>query len=337
MSAEREEPTLPMPTVMEDSQAEANDEAPKSLTSSFRHLLGSDSANMDYELVTRYITMLVQQMDPKLNLSRLLRWEVAEDIYEAAEKLSVELGRAIALTKTENSVSGGRIIETADGAIILVPASTLRNLIEGPDGMAQFTLNLLHHELCHVHDEAVRKSMPGWKDSMVGLPLTNCMIDIMILLWDEYSANRRSISTSQPVAEKMQFELVVTEYPLVHAEIIQSVESWQNHGDMRLLFSELSSSIGHIFKLLGYALGSSAGRGVSLEQFDPVSYKFLRETWLASLLEDESVEQFNTLYETFGSWSGIEVFDDFAETCRLVYWDAGIQIFATPDGLTANI
>nr|WP_315222461.1 hypothetical protein [uncultured Duganella sp.] len=337
MSAEHEKLTSPMSPVTADIQVEANDNDPEPLTSVFRELLGNDSSNMDYELAGRIIVNFAQKSDPTLDLSRLLRWEIAEDIYEAAERLSAELGQSITLTKTENSVSGGRIIHTADGAIILVPASTLRNLVDGPDGMAQFALNLLHHELCHVHDEAVRKSMPGWKDSMVGLPLTNRMIDIMILLWDEYSANRRSISTTQPVLEKMQFELVVAEYPRVNAEISQSIESWREHGDMRRLFSELSSSFGHMFKLLGYALGSSAGRGVSLEQLDPVSYRFLRGTWLASLLEDESVEQLNTLYESFGNWSGIEVFDDFAETCRLAYWDAGIQIFASQEGLTANI
>lgn len=320
-----------------ESLPEKEGHPPESLTGAFRKLLGSDSSKMDLGLAASCVTMLVQDMDPTLDLRRLLRWEVSEDIYKAAARISTELGREVTLTKTENSVSGGRTIETNEGVIILVPASTMRSLVDGPDGVAQYALNLLHHELCHVHDYAVRKAMPGWKDQMSGLPLTNRMIGIMILLWDEYSANRRSVSTSQKLVEQAQLELVVNEYPRVNEEIVSSIEAWRNHRDMRQLFTELADSFGHLFKLLGYVLGSLSGRGISLQEFDQASYDFLRQTWLASLLEAESIEQLNTLYESFGSWSGIEVFDDFAETCRLVYWDAGIQIYATPHGLTADI
>lgn len=308
-----------------------------SMMAMFRELLGTDSVSMDCLLAASMITRLVQGMDPTLDLSRLLRWVVEEDIYEAAERLSVELEQDIRLTKTENSVSSGRIIETEQGSILLLPASIFRNLIDGPDSMVQFTINLLHHELCHVHDEAVRRSMPFWNDHMIGRPLTNRMIDLMIPLWDEYSANRRSVKTIQAGVEKLQFELVVTEYPSVRDEVADAIESWREHGDMGHLFSELMPPFRHILKLLGYVLGSAAGRGIRLEEFDPLSYGYVRGTWLASLLETESIEQLDTLYQTFGKWSGIEVFDQFAETCRLVFWDAGIHIYAGYDNLKAEI
>lgn len=334
MSAEHEDLLTPISNA-EQNPNESDEEV--SLTSTFRELLGSDSATMDYQSAARCVTMLIQRLDPTLDLSRLLRWVVVEDIYEGAEQLAAELGREIRLTKTENSTSGGRIVETAEGSILLLPESTLRYLIDGPEGMAHFTINLLHHELCHVHDEAVRKSMPGWHDQMTGRPLTNRMLGPMIWLWDEYSANRRSTKTIQPAVEQHQFELVVKEYPTARENVAEAIESWRDHGDMGRLFSELTSSFGHLFKLLGYSLGSAAGRGISLEQFDPVSYQFLRETWLASLLEEESIEQLNVLYETFGNWTGIEVFDEFAETCRLTFWDAGIHIYANHDNLRAEI
>jgi hypothetical protein len=335
MNDEHEEQTSLSSTAEQRSgeQGNAQEGAAESITSMFRDMLGNDSSKMDFDLTTRLITMLAQRVGPPLDLNRLVRWEVAEDIHEAAERLSTELGQEIHLTKTENSVSAGRVIHTDAGCIVLVPAASLRQLIDGPDGAAQLTINLLHHELCHVHDEAVRNAMPGWPGPAEEVaPLTNFMVAVMIWLWDEYSANRRSAKTALRGLEQAQFELVAKEFPRAQAEIDEAIRSFLIHQDMSRLTPQLTSSFGHLFKLLGYALGSSAGRGETLEQLDPASYGFLRETWLASLLSEESVSQLNTLYETFGTWSGLEVFDEFAETCREVYWDAGVQIHEKPTG-----
>lgn len=69
----------------------------KSITATFRQMLDNDISAMNYQHAAELVQTLVQQMGPSLDLSRLLRWEVAEDIFDLTDRLSAKLGEKITL------------------------------------------------------------------------------------------------------------------------------------------------------------------------------------------------------------------------------------------------
>ncbi|HYD62632.1 MAG TPA: hypothetical protein VEC35_19915 [Noviherbaspirillum sp.] len=323
-------------TVDEKAVPNDNETPGEGITELMRSMLGSDPAALDYNLAVQIVIALIKRLDHTLDLSELKSWKIVDDLEAGANELSAIVGRSIVLTKTEASAAIARVVHTDSGSIILIAASVFRKLVEGPDTEVHLSINLLHHELCHIHDAGVRKSILWYQGRVEGDIITMTMLPILIRLWDEYSANRRSTPTIPSWFEQAQAELLIDEWSRVRHAVVLLIKEYRLHGDMDSLLSAVASQLGHLFQLAGYIFGTAAGRNKTLEESVPEAFCILRESWLAPLML-AGPESLAMLYDSFGSWSDVSVFDDLAEVCRLVFEEAGLHISRFEDRLYIDV
>ena len=224
------------PIVPPDQDTMQQDE---SVTGLMRTLLGSDPDTLDCHAAAEIVVMLVKQLDPTLDLTDMAGWKIVDDLSVGAQELSEEVGLEINPTNRELGSATARVVHTEKGSIVLVESSLFRNLITGPEGDATLAINVLHHELCHVHDAEVRKRMPWWQGKVGDDLRMRVLLPPLVRLFDEYSANRRSIKTIPSWFEKAQTKLLAREWKNIRNTVSAAVQCYHARQDIHRLMAEV--------------------------------------------------------------------------------------------------
>lgn len=182
---------------------------------------------------------------------------------------------APAPTKEAGGFSVGMMVRTDDG-VQLVMHESVALALSGDDRQERdWAEHIVRHELCHVDDFAFKKALIAKhpeRSTYSGFEVH--MAPLAEALWDEFYANTYSTG---PWSDRRTFlNLLRDVTPRIHAEIVDATLDYRNSADLEGLLALAAPKVKFIAQCFGYAAGTLAALGVTLEQEAPEEHAMLQ-------------------------------------------------------------
>jgi len=148
------------------------------------------------------------------------------------------------LTDDNHGVAWGKSIQYGDNYAIFIKIEALKVIINQNSTNEQklFIINLIHHELCHIHDfQQNARIIESIKSRGNGHDLYTA-----INLWQEYIANRLS-AYSLPHSTNYSLEAILDNYKSISGDIKQAIDTYRSNGDASNLYNEVHITFGQHF------------------------------------------------------------------------------------------
>ena len=317
--------------ILNDSPAEAVGNDTNALAAMREQFLDPETGQVRWGDVIPAILGLISELDPGLELSSLSRVSTSSNYCGLLEEISKDVGRTMVATERESGVGVAMVIPDGEMNILAVDTGILENLFDPDLAVMLTTLNLLHHELAHVHDGAVkRRNLPDvWmKRRLEGWSYyTN---RIAQGAWDEYYAERRSYPTL-PRGESLRIPMLEAEIPKTAQAIRNAVAAHRLHCSMDSLIPAVFQEVRFLFQLAGYALGTLAAAEKPLEEVHTGAATVLRASSFGRHW-DALAEHLDLLWCTHGAWPDGEIFAPVEAMVLTTLKELGVVLTIKADG-----
>ena len=221
----------------------------------------------DIQQIKQFLEILIREkFQPNLNLSRLDSLYFPNDFDKAVIDFQIQQGLSErGATKNEMGTAFGKTFELeVNGEIkdrVFIRKQILWNLILGDNDIQQLSLNILHHELCHVHDNDVLANM---KDFHRNLDLESNTIDSVLNchamnLFSEYIVPKMAVSTkNQEKIVDYDFLTEIIDY--TQEQLNKDIEKFKT-GNLKTLnfFHELQLKTSQLLKTFTTIIGELDG------------------------------------------------------------------------------
>jgi hypothetical protein len=196
-------------------------------------------------------------------------------------------------------------------------------------------VHLIHHELCHAHDHAIRRSSGArflHQEKFSALRLR--MFPLAEKLWSEYHAERRSTGTIP--GQSQQAPLLIEFMPIFLGDISSAIAQYRMHGSIPRLLDEVSARVCALLAFAGYVLGDLAGTRSEPAMLHPdlpglIATPPLRDLWQPLL------EALDELYQSQGCWESSVAFLTLESVLVELYLRLGLKFSERPEGLWVEI
>jgi hypothetical protein len=216
---------------------------------------------------------------------------------------------------------------------LVMNASCARFLKDTADPNYRLALYLVAHEAAHVHDLARQdRTYPGifgqaMQDSREGF-----MFTVAQSCWEEYIACILSADYAPSSQTDNYEETFCSVFADVRKRGNAHIRRYRTGRDVMRLLDELQQEYGSMLKYAAYLLGHVEGLGQTLQAAAPRAFALIQESsWFAPLFGDFHL-QLKGLDESYGKWSGIEVFEPLKRTVSDVFKAGGIEFQQKQDG-----
>lgn len=306
----------------------------KGLPEDQAHILGNTIAN---------IIEFFEKIDESLDFRRMHRIVVTADFAGELVELSEQTvsGNQITHTNEDYAVAVAKVMILPGDELEILPilnAQYIKALVleesenNGADNF-NYILHLLHHELCHVHDN--NKKI----DSFYHLMLTHHYEgkDIFIrplseICWSEYIANFLS---SKTVTDANLIDIVTSLIDAIKrtkSDIDNEILLYRYHGDLEKLLDIFKRHGEFLVKVAAYTIGYLDGLGVTLEELSPEASKiiigsYFESTWQAM---HEALKEMKRAYPE--DWRDLSIYNNLAEALENYYDKMGLILSSTEDG-----
>lgn len=274
---------------------------------------------------------VICEYDPGLELSALSLVRTSPDYRSLLEEISKELRRPVVATERESGVGVAMVIPDGDKFLLAIDTFFLESLFAPSVEVMLTALNLLHHELAHIHDATVkRRNLPDvWmKRRLEGWSYyTN---RIAQSAWDEYYAERRSYPTL-PRGESLRIPMLEAEIPKTAQAIRNAIAAHRNHGSMDILVPAIFKEVHFLFQLSGYALGTLAAAGKTLEETHLGAATALRTSSFGTHW-DGMAKRLDLLWSTHGAWPDGEIYAPIESMALTILKELGVILTIKADG-----
>jgi hypothetical protein len=295
-------------------------------------ILDVSTGAVDGTLLLSSAVALVLDIDPDLDLSTVVRWYVADDYAVALADLSKVVGTSVTATANAEGAGCALVHHEPDGEHVAFANQVLLGPFSPDEVQKALWLNVMHHELCHVHDAAThRRNIPemyaspprqvGWSQWLFAFAHD---------IWSEYYANRRSHLTLRN-GENYQLpslDAEVRRFPGVAKSAFRNLD---DNDDASKAFEQVWTVVGEVAphlenlcKHLGYVMGTLAAQqpnsGTASCAVPAAGEPWLREAW-GSL-----VPHLDEMYRTHGRWPGIAVYQPVQLAVQLMLRKAGMAL-----------
>lgn len=262
-----------------------------------------------------------------LNLSSLQFIIVPNDFGEELIHFQREHGLLEGYTNNEFGTAMGKVLTYVESGAVRSAVFfdqrvifTLFDQDKNPNAV-----HTMHHEFCHVHDDYIKFTAFGVTNpEELFLDTTDRVRQISYahaeLIWSEYIATRIS-SDSRPMGHDMYTNSVIELLPMTQEECAAAILRYRTEGDLWKLFGEIQLTTSLFLKVAAYFHGYCHGINVELPQEinDHIKhYSYLDGVW------EELSPILNRLYDSYGSWNDIHVFEDLANLVIKLWEQLGI-------------
>lgn len=279
-----------------------------------------------------------------LDFRRMHRIIVTNDFAaELAELSKVTASRnPITHTTEEYAIAVAKVLLLPRGSEIeilpVVSANVAAGLVSEDPSYYQSetfrsTLHLIHHELCHVHDdnkkidafpEVILKQSYEGKDKYVR--------SLAEIFWSEYIANRLSSSTASISFATAMTVNLTDAIPRTKLLVNQEIRAYRRHADLNRLLDYFEHHGDFLPKAAAYACGYLDGLGISLRELsaeaeEMLNGSYFEQTWGAMRIA--LTEMYSSYPEL---WTSMSVYDPLAAAIEAYYGEMGLFLSSLPDG-----
>ncbi len=284
------------------------------------------------------------KVDGALDLRRMYQVVVTTDFAAEMVELSKRTisGNPITYTNEEYAVAIAKVFsfphEDDYENLLVFDANVAACLLmyEGSENynkeLFDNALHLLHHELCHVHDNNKKiDALSSWmRYHYVGKNIL--IFPLAEACWSEYIANYMSSSS----ATKSEIEKIIQSFRDAIArtkpQLDKAIFDYRYHADLDKLMDESMQHGGFLVKIAAYTMGYLDGLSTSLEDLSDDAAKkltgsYFEPTW------DSMHNTLKNMHELYPSkWKDIGIFDELASVIEHYYSDLGFVLSTTEDG-----
>ncbi|MGX2958032.1 hypothetical protein JNUCC23_01915 [Peribacillus sp. JNUCC 23] len=260
--------------------------------------------------------LVINKLSVDLDITRLEKIYIPNDFGESVVDFQKSNGLSVGYTNNEMGVAGGKTLSYGEIGeqknVIFLQQGVFLSLFD-PDS-SQIYANLIHHELCHVHDNLNKEKMGKFireYDNPSENYLTNVTKHHSMIIWDEYIAPRLSAKTF-PVEEGLNMDYLLDLIEYTEKNIGDKVNQYRIRGNIDLLFKEVQELSNPMMKIAATVIGNFDGLGLNEEN----ELKIMAQM-------DECIDQttfkpiwpklkiaLRNLYAKYPNWKGISVFDE---------------------------
>ncbi len=198
-------------------------------------------------------------------------------------------------------------------------------------------INVIHHELVHMHDEQIAGER--YKDISDGcnLDLMGGMKKLALVVWKEYYAFRISASTYNWENIEEEFDNLIKQIKYLEDKTRERIWEYRFSGDLDTLVQKVGEDIPTLTKYAAYLLGKlSYNKSIEAlnEYFDLVTSK-LSDTFFYNIWKDmnEDLNQIFSVYPELNS----KTFDNLSYTLLKCWNELGMFPKDTDEGLYISI
>lgn len=305
--------------------------------------LDHDQAHGAYGVLTLVAHSLTKER-PWLSFEGLEEVVFHNDL-EAGIAEATEPGQRVMQPTREVAGQGrGMLVTTPTGCKLVMHGSIAVALRSSDVEQAMYAANVIRHELCHVHDDRVRRALAARDDVRYELALgaiyTRSAMEqrfypMVRSMWAEYFANKHSHGPA--AGEGYEFDLLGAAVQSVKEDVRQAILAYRtSDGQLDALLEVAEQKMRFLAQCVGYAAGRLAGLGVSLETRDPALHKLL----VAAKLDDKFEEAYRVLEALDAAYPDWESFWDVSklqEVCVLMMQSLGLHYRPHGDGCYVDV
>ena len=287
---------------------------------------------LDYRQLLLGIQAALQEADPDLVVEPSLQYTVTGDYASTMADLSATMGQDLIPTKSNGAEGLAMTVDASDHDVIVLDAAVIEALFSP---LMTTMVHLIHHELGHAHDHAIRRSSGArflHQEKFSALRLR--MFPLAEKLWSEYHAERRSAGTIQ--GQSQHAPLLVKFMPILVGDISSAIAQYRMHGSIPRLLDEVSARVCALLAFAGYVLGDLAGTRSEPAMLHPdlpglIATPPLRDLWQPLL------EALDELYQSQGCWESSVAFLTLESVLVELYLRLGLKFSERPEGLWVEI
>lgn len=289
------------------------------------------------------VLQLVNILDNDLDFRRMHQIIIATDFAKEMEEQSARTvsGNAIEFTNEEYAAAVAKVMIFPDNddfeILPILNAQVVSVLVQQNErGYSSdefhMALHLVHHELCHVHDD--NKKIDVFRDIMprhryegkdkYTYPLAE-------MCWSEYIANFLSCSTVKQVSIIAMGESFLDAIVRTKDTIDKEIISYRHHGDLNHLMDIFQRHGTFLVKMAAYMLGYMDGLEKTLDELyqdasQQLAGSYFEKTWN---LMQETLREMHAIYPS--GWKDLSIYDRLVRVVESYYDDMGL-ILSTVDG-----
>lgn len=276
-----------------------------------------------------------------LDMRRLIRVIITNDFRAEISTFSSERGKAIDFTDRNDALCVGKVLcERAedDFAITLVLDNRIVAFLLNEDQEAcRYAFHLLHHELCHVHDDNVQMDL--LKDVFLTKQWTGVAGytgPLAELLWSEYFATRTSAGSASPRNVNDQIDLLRGAVMTIKPTIDQLILSYRYGGTVDLLLEGALPHAKFLLRSAAYILGYLDGPLKSMHDVPHTVSSFIEGSYFQPIWV-RLTDELRSLYSAYPNWNGLGVYDGLTKIVKEYLEVLGLEFRDIPGGVYVNV
>jgi hypothetical protein len=313
---------------------------PANLSICLRGFEDKDQANVFGQSVGCFLKLF----GTVLNLDRLEGVTVARDYDAALASIDSGTGTQTQSTATNDTFARGvamavRVLRQGQVKChIVVAASLMTSLLDPVDAAHSLAVGLLAHEAAHVHDLHMQeRAFPGVLLRPRAGYREHILLQIAHACWDEYAACRLSARFQHPEQLDWYQDTFCSFADGARDRADRQIHRYRRHGNVAQLVQEVLTEYGGLFKYAAYLLGHLDGLQLSLDGNAPKAAELINRRKNLGRNFNKLSTCLKSMWATYESWPGFQVFDSLCEFADDVLRQGGIEIEDRAEGAYVNV
>jgi hypothetical protein len=191
----------------------------------------------------------------------------------------------------------------------------------------------LAHECAHVHDLEIRAKCMS--EFLMRQRLTFCEDTLFTTAsgcWDEYIASRLSAVYAKESTLRAHKDTFCKHLDRARERADSAIRQFRSHHDLLRVTNEVSEQYRKCLIYASYLLGHVDGLERTLDDAAPEALKAIDRNQYFAPVFVKLQDELHTMYATYGTWSGLEVYEPLKRLMYALLMTGGIVMKDLPDG-----
>lgn len=284
--------------------------------------------------ISEFLYVQLNELKQTIELATLELIIITEDFTEDVIKTQRRYNmREIGHTNRNDGIAVAKVLHTAIQDDLKQTIVIRDEIIEGLffEEKSQDAFHLLHHELCHIHDNFYEHEMftiearSGRGHNLLQHILA-CNAEA---IWAEYIAVKLSansvkiIDSVEFITKTLYVEYLVELIHLCKKNIDTAIKEYRINGDIQKLFNFLQEETSLLFKIAATTQGYIDGLGMSKTKITETINDLIRDTYFFEAWEKQW-KALRELFSIYPNWNNVYQLAELGEAIKICWHDLGI-------------
>ncbi len=296
----------------------------------------------DYENAT---TDLISQLSKDLNVELLESFIVPNDFGKELTEFQLLNGLTVEYTNDDTGRAFGKTLSYVNNGkhciTVFIDKSILFHAFSDNSETSKLAIHLIHHELCHVHDDIIRARLFGVDYIMKERGDFNEVLKIHAnAIWAEFIATKLSISSIY-VGYDMNIGYLFQIIDLEKDKCEQYIDEYRVSNDIDTLLNRIELSSFYVLRLACIVYGNLIGISEILDENsyeemkksidDKIAETYIKDIWI------ELGRILSVMNNEYPDWNGEVHIENLSKIVLMTWNEMGIFPLETEEGIYIEV